>query len=396
MGQGQGRTQRVDGCERDLAHAAGDRAGNRAVPDGAPNERGDTSSDQSTAVAATAACNQSEVEQHLPLVGHIVFQLSAHFPHHVDREELSRAGALGLVEAARRYDPERGVPFARYAAQRIRGAILDALRDADWAPRSLRTASRRVETARQAFIHEMGRSPSVEELGTATGLSPAELCRLEARVFRSVVLTLDEVVSGSDQEDLALVDVLADQRQPAPHEGVEDMELRSYLRDAVHLLPERHRLVVIGYFLEGRTSRDLARFLSVTESRISQLRAEALEMLRDGIGAQYDTADGETVQAPAPAGGRVARRKAAYAAAIADKRSWKSRVTMSSSASPSPNEPSLRPLSGPQRQSQAPAGPHPAPGPIPVGDLDLDLDLRTQRPSKGQPLEDPTVALAAS
>ena len=77
------------------------------------------------------------IEEHLPLVRHVVFQVAVHFPRHVDREELATAGALGLVEAARRYDESRGVPFDRFAAQRIRGAILDAVRAADWAPRSV-------------------------------------------------------------------------------------------------------------------------------------------------------------------------------------------------------------------------------------------------------------------
>ena len=87
------------------------------------------------------------IEQHLPLVRHVVFQVAVHFPRHVDREELATAGALGLVEAARRYDESRGVPFDRFAAQRIRGAILDAVRAADWAPRSVRTLARKLWVA---------------------------------------------------------------------------------------------------------------------------------------------------------------------------------------------------------------------------------------------------------
>src|ERR1700752_4028432 len=94
------------------------------------------------------------IEQHLPLVRHIVFQVAVHFPRHVDREELARAGALGLVEGARRYDEERAMPFDRFAAQRIRGAILDAVRAADWAPRSVRTLARKLEAAEQRLATE--------------------------------------------------------------------------------------------------------------------------------------------------------------------------------------------------------------------------------------------------
>src|SRR3954468_2894964 len=97
------------------------------------------------------------IEEHLPLVKHVVFQVAAHFPRHVDRDELARAGALGLVEAAQRYDPRRGVPFNRFAAQRIRGAILDAVRSADWAPRSVRTLARQLDQAEQRLATELGR-----------------------------------------------------------------------------------------------------------------------------------------------------------------------------------------------------------------------------------------------
>ena len=122
------------------------------------------------------------IEQHLPLVRHVVFQAATHFPRHVDREDLARAGALGLVEAAHRYDGSRGVPFERYAAQRIRGAMLDAVRAADWAPRSLRTSSRRMEAARQSLSTDLGRQPTDEELAGAMGVAVEDLTELQTKV----------------------------------------------------------------------------------------------------------------------------------------------------------------------------------------------------------------------
>jgi RNA polymerase sigma factor for flagellar operon FliA len=262
------------------------------------------------------------IEEHLPLVKHIVFQVAVHFPRHVDRDDLARAGALGLVEAARRYDGSRGVPFDRFAAQRIRGAILDAVRAADWAPRSVRTLARRLESVEQRLATELGRVPSSIEMAGALGMSKDELARLQDRLFRSVVLALEHEVSDAGDEDLTLVDVLCDRSAVEPLEELEGRELHAYLRDAVNLLPERHRLVIVGYFLESRTSQELARFLGVTESRVSQLRSEALAMLKEGIEAQYTGA----TPAPAPAIGRVARRKANYAAAIAGASAWHSRL----------------------------------------------------------------------
>lgn len=264
------------------------------------------------------------IEQHLPLVKHIVFQVAVHFPRHVDRDELARAGALGLVEAARRYDDSRGVPFDRFAAQRIRGAILDAVRAADWAPRSVRTLARKLESVEQRLATELGRVPNSMEMAEALGMTRDELSRLQDRMFRSVVLALEHEVNDDTDEDLTLVDVLCDRSSVEPLEELESRELHSYLRDAVGLLPERHRLVIVGYFLEGRTSLELARFLGVTESRVSQLRSEALAMLKEGIEAQYT---GQPASDPAQSVGRVARRKATYAAAIADASAWKNRLT---------------------------------------------------------------------
>ncbi|MBA2280026.1 MAG: sigma-70 family RNA polymerase sigma factor [Acidimicrobiia bacterium] len=274
---------------------------------------------------ASTTVSSSEVtaliEAHLPLVKHVVLQVAGHFPRHVDRQELARAGALGLVEAARRYDASRGVPFDRFAARRIRGAILDAVRAVDWAPRSVRALGRSLEAAEQELASTGGTSPSPQALAAAMGLTEIELAAVRDRVFRSVVLALEHgVASGDDDEDLTLGDMLADRTAVEPAESLEARELLGYLRDAVKLLPERHRIVVVGYFLDGRSSADLAALLDVTESRISQIRSEALEILRRGIEAQYDGRDEE----PVPS--RSGRRRAEYASAIGGASAWRDRL----------------------------------------------------------------------
>ncbi len=275
------------------------------------------------------------IEQHLPLVKHVVFQVAVHFPRHVDREELARAGALGLVEASRRFDESRGVPFERFAAQRIRGSILDSVRAADWAPRSVRLLARRLEATEQQLASELGRIPSLSEMATELNIGTDELARLQDRLFRSVVLALDHETSDDTDEDLTLVDVLRDRTAVDPSEELEARELHTYLRDAVKLLPERQRFVIVGYFLEGKTSQDLARFLGVTESRVSQLRSEALRNLKLGIESQYE---GDESEEPS---GRVAKRQAAYADAVAGESVWKNRLGRWDAAYDIPEEPLL-------------------------------------------------------
>jgi RNA polymerase sigma factor for flagellar operon FliA len=265
----------------------------------------------------------SLIEEHLPLVKHVVLQVAGHFPRHVDRQELARAGALGLVEAAQRFDPARGVPFDRFAARRIRGAILDAVRAVDWAPRSVRALGRALESAEQDLANELGEAPTRDRVAEAMGMSEVDLAAARDRVFRSVVLALEHAVAGAgdDGENLSLGEVLADRTAAEPCEDLESRELLGYLRDAVQLLPERHRVVVVGYFLEGRSSSELAEALEVTESRISQVRSEALAMLREGIEAQYAAPPVAVVGAA-----RTDRRRANYASAIGEASAWRERL----------------------------------------------------------------------
>lgn len=272
-----------------------------------------------------ADITRSLIEDNLELVNHIVFQVAVHFPRHVDRDDLARAGALGLVEAAQRFDESKGVPFQRFAARRIRGAIIDAVRAADWAPRSVRSLARKLEATEQRLASGLGRVPAMSEVADELGMSKEELHRLRDRLFRSVILAFDHMVADGPDEELTLVDVIEDIRSPEPAAELEKRELHAYLRDAIALLPERQRLVVIGYFLQDRTSQDLADFLGVTESRVSQMRTEALETLRMGIEAQYVA----TGSAPEVAGTRQEKRRSGYAAAIDGRNTWQIRIEQS-------------------------------------------------------------------
>ncbi len=280
----------------------------------------DSEDDEPVGNTMTPAEINALIEEHVPLVKHIVFQVAVHFPRHVEREELARAGALGLVEAAQRYSPERGIPFQRFAARRVRGAMIDSVRAADWAPRSVRRLSRRFDAMEQQLASELGRAPQTKETAEALGMKPAEVSKLRSQLYRSVVLALEHDVGGESGEDLNLLDILPDRANLEPDEQLEGRELYAYLQDAISLLPERHRLVIVGYFLEEKTSAELARFLGVTESRVSQLRSDAVEMLRQGITSQY-----EDVEADSETGLRAERRKK-YANAIGEASDWRDRL----------------------------------------------------------------------
>lgn len=256
------------------------------------------------------------VRQYLPLVHHVVADMIARVPRHVPRDELTSAALFGLVQAARAYDPGRGVSFDRYARRRMQGALLDDLRSRDWASRGVRAQARKVRSVTDDLTVALGRTPTADEAGAAAGLSAQEVSRLHDDVHRATVLNYDSVFRDSEDCD-ALSAVEAD-----PGEVILRRERRAYLRDAVAALPERLRLVVVGCFFEERPMLELARELGVTESRVSQMKAEALGLLREGLDATLDT----EAQSELPASGRVARRKAAYFAAVAAGSSYRDRL----------------------------------------------------------------------
>jgi RNA polymerase sigma factor for flagellar operon FliA len=259
------------------------------------------------------------VREHLPLVGYLVSEVLAKVPSHVSRAELTSAGLAALAFAARAYDAERGVPFTNFASIRIRGALIDDLRNTDWASRSVRAKARRQEAVVQTLTTELGRHPTEAELAAALGIDPAELGADRHDLHRAVVLSLDGFANPE------ALDSIAPSQDAGPEEQLLAHERIGYLHDAVQLLPERLRMVVTQYYFEERPMADTAARLGVTESRVSQMRAEALALLRGGLNAALaeERHDGKT---PPPTG-RAAARHAAYYAAVATHSNYRVRLS---------------------------------------------------------------------
>ncbi|BFU43623.1 sigma-70 family RNA polymerase sigma factor [Krasilnikovia sp. MM14-A1004] len=242
------------------------------------------------------------VRAHMPLVGHLVREMLARVPAHVNRDDLLSAGYAALVAAARGFDEERGVPFARFAAARVRGALLDELRGLDWASRSVRQRARRTDAARQELTAELGRTPTAGEVAERLGCAVEDIEAADDDVQRAVVFSLQGFATAG-AEDMVT----------EPSAGPEEMLLRrerlGYLKHAIDALPDRLRAVISGYFFDERPMAHIAAELGVTESRVSQLRAEALVLLRDGLNTHLDPA---LAAQASKKDGCVARRRAAY------------------------------------------------------------------------------------
>jgi RNA polymerase sigma factor for flagellar operon FliA len=276
-----------------------------------------TANSPAAAAAPAAVDTDLLVRQTLPLVGHIVRDMASRVPGHVAREDLMSAGLMALAQAAQAYDPTRGVKFSSYAATRIRGAIVDELRSLDWASRSVRRRARQVDEARNTLAVTLGRVATDAEVAGAIGIGTSELAAHQDDLSRASVMSLDGFESGT-------ADDLLPAGGPTPLDVLEDRERLAYLHDAVEQLPERLRTVVRGYFFAERPMAEIAAELGVTDSRISQLRAEAVALLRGALTASLDT---ELREAPGKPAGCATRRKEAYYANVAAHRSFASRLT---------------------------------------------------------------------
>jgi RNA polymerase sigma factor for flagellar operon FliA len=258
------------------------------------------------------------VRANLALVGHLAREAGSRLPRHLDTDDLFGAGALALVQAAQAYDPQLGVPFARFASTRIRGAMIDQMRQRDWATRSVRSRARAIAAVAEELTKALHRSPTDTELAAASGLTEQDVRAALQGTDRAALLSLDPLTADDEGLGAGLVDA-----SPRPDEALVAAERIGYLRDAIAELPERARLVVTGYYLENRQLTELATELGVTQSRASQLRAEGLDLLhealsrligedgRAGAGASVDPAAGSE-----PDGVR-ARRREAYVSAVA-------------------------------------------------------------------------------
>ncbi|MBS3977615.1 MAG: sigma-70 family RNA polymerase sigma factor [Syntrophomonadaceae bacterium] len=199
---------------------------------------------------------------YLHLVKLAAGRLYVKMPVHLDREDLASFGVFGLLDALEKFDPARGVKFETYAYQRIRGAIIDELRAAHWAPRSAADRWRRLAEV------------SAEE---AEALSPDETIASQVGFLSTVSL---EKFFFDDQEGLRHADLVADPASPNPEAIYEERELLADLTKAVALLPDKDRLVLSLYYYEGLTLKEIGQVLEVSESRVCQLHARALLRLR--------------------------------------------------------------------------------------------------------------------
>ena len=234
-------------------------------------------------VRLTLEEQQRLVMQYAPLVRRVARSLPLEIPGLLEFEDAVGYGTCGLVEAVRRYDPSKGTNFHAYAVQRIRGSMIDAFRRMDRLSRTMRQKARDVQRAQSDLESLLGRSPNDQEAADHLGLS-VEKYRENSSQSRWVTVSLDRMLERDEDGD----SFPAAERPTADEDidftrSFEERELYEDLAKSVQGLPERERLVVSLYYVEHLTMKDIAQVLSVSETRVSQLHAQAVKRLRRAL-----------------------------------------------------------------------------------------------------------------
>lgn len=218
------------------------------------------------------ALQERLILEHLPLVRHIVQRVASHVSRRANVEDLISAGTLGLVRAARGFDPTRNVEFKTYAYIRIRGAVIDELRGRSFVPSAIHSQIRHIRQSYQSHLIEHGGPPDDPQLASAAGISLDQLYRTLEEARKQHFLS----IHGLSDEHPALGELAPADPAPGPDANVERKEMLGKLSEAIGQLPKRDRIVILLYYDRGLTMKEVAAVLGVTESRVSQLHASAL------------------------------------------------------------------------------------------------------------------------
>ena len=229
--------------------------------------------------------------KYAPLVKYVAGKVAVGMPNNVEFDDLVGYGVFGLLDAIDKYEPEKNVKFNTYAVTRIRGAIFDELRSIDWVPRSVRQQSREIEEVIADLEARLGHAATDSEIAEALGMSVEEFHQVLLKISGTSIISLTDLRFGSDDsEQTPVVDSIEAPASLNPDVIVEREDMKRIIVDAINELPDREKKVLIMYYYEDMTLREIGKVLEVTESRVSQIHTSAnlklkakLSNIRKGI-----------------------------------------------------------------------------------------------------------------
>ena len=261
------------------------------------------------------AAQDERIAGSLPFVQALARRLAASMPHSIDIADLVQDGMIGLIDAANRFDEERGIKFETFAERRVRGSMIDALRRGAW-PRGIRKIRRELEAAREHLRHELGAEPSLSDLANHLGADEAHLSRTIIRI--NTIESTSPLATVENVDEASLPPVLVPSEPPAPDKACEIGEVQRRVRAAIGALPPRERKVVSLYYFGDVTMKKIGEAIGVNESRVSQLHARAVQRLRKLLGPDLAP---EQLSAALTKVTSLSMAKASFSSAAAGRRS---------------------------------------------------------------------------
>lgn len=233
------------------------------------------------------------IREYTPLIKFIAQKIAVRLPSNIELDDLISSGVIGLMDAIEKYDPTRDNKFKTYAEFRIRGAILDELRAQDWVPRSVRDKAKLLDKTVSDLEAELGRQATDEEVASKLNMTLDEFFELVNQVRPVSVLSIDEIASFSNVDKKSLMSLLEDVKVANPYIQLNLKSVKDVITGAIEELPERQRLVLSLYYYEDLNLKEIGKVLRVTESRISQLHAQAISRLRAKLTAFFKEQNNE-------------------------------------------------------------------------------------------------------
>ncbi len=219
------------------------------------------------------------IRQYVPLVRRLAHHMIAKLPPNIELDDLIQVGMIGLSEALTRYEVAQGVQFETFATQRIRGAMIDELREGDWMSRGSRKSQKDIERAVQRLEQKLGRSPIESEIATELELTLSDYQSLLSKVRGTQLVYLEDMTGGADDESSFLDRHVADETADPVH-LLRDHRLRQSLVEAIKTLPEREQYIMSMYYENDLNLKEIAAVLDITESRVCQLHSQSIARLR--------------------------------------------------------------------------------------------------------------------
>ncbi|MDR3167728.1 MAG: RNA polymerase sigma factor WhiG [Treponema sp.] len=224
------------------------------------------------------------IKQYAPLVKYVAGKVAVGMPHNVEFDDLVGFGVFGLLDAIDKFDPEKNVKFKTYAVTRIRGAIFDELRTIDWVPRSVRQKTREIEDAIGSLEAQLGRTATDQEIAGSLGMDENEFLKTMIKISGTSILSLNDVwFSGDENDKVSIGDSIESPSSLNPDVIVEKDEIRRVIIEAINDLPDKEKKILVLYYYEDLTLKEIGQVLEVTESRVSQLHTKAILRLRSRL-----------------------------------------------------------------------------------------------------------------